>query len=454
VASINLRHWSSIATILAAHPGTTAAFFVILNTAEGGRMAFELISTGDVMRRFMAFAAVAALGCRTAEDILNGPLPAACADVTIVAAKSSGVLLMGRATTLAGTAYHDAGGCGLCAPGLRDVPLTWRSLDSRVVAVSPAGVATPAAVGTTKLIATACRISDTALVSVIAKPYTVTPIILSTGASTTGVSLNDSGAVVGTTAQTGPLRNFMWTPSAVTDLGSCIPRDINNGGLVLCAAAGPTLWENGSASARDTRAAGLAMNDSGHVIGVDSGGRGYLWHGPGNISLMQWSVSASALNNRDEMVISSAMDLYNQANVVWQGRTDRILGFGRAVRGLAINDSADVVGSSEWMSGGGHLGSIALVARPATNHLAEVLRPNATLRLANDIAVSAVDINNRREIIGTGSQGPFVWADGKLGLLNQLLADRNRIVTSVQRINNRGQILAQTSSGAVLIDPP
>jgi hypothetical protein len=258
--------------------------------------------------------------------------------------------------------------------------------------------------------------------------------------------------VVGTSSATGSLQSFLWKAGSATDLGSCSPKDVNNRGQVLCSASGPTIWENGSASARDTVRNVVALNDSGHVLSLGS-----LWRGPANVAALQ--TVGQGLNNLDDVIGSPTGPLYQQSYVFRQGQPTRILGFGRSVRALAINDSSDVVGSSEDMSYAGHFSLIAFLARRGDDR-GEKLRPDGRLQMPNDIAESAVDINNQRHCVGSGSQGPFVWSDGKLGLLNQLISDQTWIVVSVKRINNRGQILGQGTnsttgqSGAVLIDPP
>jgi hypothetical protein len=398
------------------------------------------------MRRLIALFAIAAMACREGP----GEPPAACQQVTVVVAKSSGVFLRGRAAPLVATAYEDAGGQALNPPHVIDVPVTWRSLDPAVVSVNAAAIATPGAVGATKLIAIACRISDTTAVSVIEKPYTVTLVPGGTLA-TTPVALNDSGAVVATSTQAGAFQNFLWKAGTATDLGGCIPMDVNNRGQVLCSGSGPTIWENGSATARDTvRSTGVALSDSAHVLT-----QSHLWRGPGSVV----AIGGVGLNNVDNVIFNPPNVLYTQSYVWSQGQSTRILGFGRAIRALAINDSADVVGNSEDMSFAGRFGQIAFLARRGDDR-GEKLRADAHLQMPNDIAETAVDINNQRQIIGSGSQGPFVWSDGKLGLLNQLVADQAWTITSVTRINNRGQILAQAKNSsdgitrAVLINPP
>jgi hypothetical protein len=176
------------------------------------------------MRRPIALFAIAAMACKEGPQAPEEVLPPACQPVTEVVAKNSSVLLLGRATPLVATAYKNAGGQGLASPTIIDVPIAWRSMDPGVVTVDAAGIATPMAVGATRLIASACRIADTATVSVIAKPYTVTPVSVGAGIATTGVALNDSGALVATSSQLGVVQNFLWKAGAATDLEGCSPR--------------------------------------------------------------------------------------------------------------------------------------------------------------------------------------------------------------------------------------
>jgi hypothetical protein len=128
---------------------------------------------------------------------------------------------------------------------------------------------------------------------------------------------------------------------------------------------------------------------------------------------------------------------------------------------LAVNDSGDAVGLSESMSSLGKIRSVAILMRAANQWRAEVLRARAgTGAINNDIAEQSNDINNHRDIVGSGTQGAFVWSQGRLTVLSHVVTDPDWVITAGRRINNRGQILAQGSNtrlgltGVVLLDPP
>jgi len=120
---------------------------------------------------------------------------------------------------------------------------------------------------------------------------------------------------------------------------------------------------------------------------------------------------------------------------------------GRYGSAAATNDSNEAVGTSEWKPMRDVRATLWL-ASGAPQQLAPGY-------LSNDLAHSAVAINNQREIVGSGSRGVFLWRNGRLGLLSELL-DQPLVLSGVLRINNKGQILATTGGSTpqvVLLTP-
>jgi hypothetical protein len=269
--------------------------------------------------------------------------------------------------------------------------------------------------------------------------------------------------VVGVATRGPPLKNFLWRAGNFTDLASCHPVDVNNRGQVLCAPStiggpGPVIWDAGSAMQRDTLSqTPYAINDSGWVA---MQGDSYVlrWRAPGRVDTLDRKRGyMSGINNTGDAVGTQTGEVLYSQGYVWSAGQHRISGYGRYVVLLGINDSSDVVGRSEAMSVNGQV-NVAILARRSNAWTVEELRSSRPV--LNDVAIEAKDVNNQRQIVGYGSQGPFVWTNGNVTLLNQVLADPAWTILVVNRINNRGQILGvgiysiTGRLGVVVIDPP
>lgn len=366
-----------------------------------------------------------------------------------VVSKLSAEVLLGRSVPLVAT---------VMGPALTDqtvglqVPIRWTSSNAAVLPLS-SNSARAERLGTSLVKASACGETDTVSVAVIQSGYFVTVVSGPTGDNTLPLEMNDSGDVIARTA-TPPFRPFLWRNGEVTDLGDCFAVDINHAGQILCQGGGPTIWEAGVKTKRDTISANAAaINDEGHVaIGK------YLWRGTANFSVPNASFMLTGINVRDD-VIARTGDLY-PSPVLVRGTEVHALGkAGRYAFPNAVNDSGDVAESGEAQSPYGTLPTALVTFVDDGQWHSEMLR-HFVGPLINDIASGANDINNAREVVGSGSQGGFVWRNGRLTLLSNVVTDGDWTVTTAVAINNRGKILAQgvnSKTGkqmALLLDPP
>lgn len=371
----------------------------------------------------------------------------------MITALNSGTLVAGRTTALDATVYTGNGGYSLIAPRTLDVPWRWTSSRPEVVEVS-GNTATARSVGESILAVSACGQTDSVNVSVVPSGYTVTAIEVGSG-TTTPVDLDNSGLVVGKASSVPS--NFLWNQGTVTNLGDCVPVDMNNVGQVLCAAHGPTIWRDGTAAMHDTLPnPSVALNDSGHVLLWSQ-----VWTGPGQGSGYWGSAYVSDISNSGHVVWGTSA-LYSHPQLSRLGVTTDLRLGGRGGYVTAVNDSGDAVGVTEHMtSNGRQFPGIAWMS----SSLGEALYLRSTrgfphVLLQNDVAGGASDINNRRQIVGNGIKGPYLWDGGRLTVLNDMIVDTGWVLESATAINDNGQILAQarqTSSGrilAVLLNPP
>ena len=333
-----------------------------------------------------------------------------------------------------------------------DVPIRWTSSNAAVLSLSSKS-ARAEDLGTSLVKASACGEMDTVSVTVIQNGYSVTVVSGPTTDNTLPVEMNEAGDVIARTA-TPPFRPFLWRNGAATDLGDCFAVDINNAGQVLCQGGGPTIWEAGAKTKRDTISANAAaINDVGHVaIGK------YLWRSPGDFSVPNANFTLTGINVRDD-VIGRTADLY-PSPVLVRGTEIHALGkAGRYAFPNAVNDSGDVAEAGEAQSPYGTLPTALVTFVDAGKWHSQLLR-SVVGPLINDVASSANDINNAREVVGSGSQGGFVWRNGRLTILSNVVTDGDWTITSAIAINSQGQILAQgvnSKTGkqmALLLSPP
>jgi hypothetical protein len=321
------------------------------------------------------------------------------------------------------------------------------------------------AVGNGQSVITATLGADTARVPVdVFSGYPVTPIAGSENYYINGV--NDAGDIVGT--QTGGL-NLLRRGDVVTDLGGCLPSDINNADAVACTVQVPCgascvttkagVFENGSLRLLDESVAASAsgISESGVVFGQgrDSSGAGggfrqFVWDAAGvsylpppNLAL--WRGPTFRVNSSGHGVGVFTANMY--AGSLLTGRS-----FAKALRALSgrwaeardVNDSDDVVGASENMARAG----TATVWRAAHNWSPESPGYRAT---------DAVGITESGQVVGHGRDGPYVSRAGRYTILADALADDSWTITKVVGVSHTKMIAAEAhnASGAksiVLID--
>jgi hypothetical protein len=342
------------------------------------------------------------------------------------------------------------------------VPLTWTSANPSVLAIQGANLQAVAP-GTSKVTASACGRSDTLTVTVLPASYTAMPIVPTTGVTVSVVDMNAAGAVVGTTTSAGAFKNLLWESGVSTDLGSCKPRGINAGRRVLCEGSpGPRIWQDGAVQVLDTLTmspSDLMFNDSSWVASW-SAFKLDLWRGPSNsVRYNAYLYYMADMNDRGEFVVGDPYPGTYSKPLVWKnGATIAGLSVpGRQGAGRAINDSGDVVGDAELGPTRGF--GAALWRRPDWQLLLLPRSYAFPWLVKNQVAESATDINNRRDVIGTGTRGGYVWSAGRLTLLSSVVPS-GWSITEALRVNDAGQILAIGFNvtlgyyGPVLITPP
>jgi probable HAF family extracellular repeat protein len=341
-------------------------------------------------------------------------------------------------------------------------PLTWTSSNPSVLAIQGANLHA-AAPGSAKLTASACGRHDTLTVSVLSTGFTVSPVVPTPGVTVSVADMNAAGAVVGTTTSAGAYKNFLWENGAATDLGSCKPRAINAVRSVLCdGSPGPRIWQDGAVQVLDTLTMSpsvLLFNDSSWVASW-SAFKLDLWRGPSNsVRYNAYLYYMSDMNDRGEFVVGDPYPGTYSQPLVWKnGATIAGLSVpGRDGRGTAINDSGDVVGDAELGPTRGF--GAALWRRPDWQILLLPRSYAFPWLVKNQVTASATDVNNRRDVVGTGTRGGYVWSAGRLTLLSSVVP-LGWSITEALRINDAGQILAiglnvmLGHSGPVLITPP
>lgn len=387
-------------------------------------------------------------------DSLVGSLALANCPVTQVAILRPAAMIAGRRQSMV---------AALFASGTVSGKTRWTSSDASVVELQDS-MAVAVRPGSATLRAEYCRQRDSLTVTVLSDGYTVTSVDIP-GAAT--YQLTNAGQVIALSPRAQATR-YVWDRGTVisTYLNGCDPLSTNAQGQVLCAGNGPRIWENGQTLQRDTVTFqyGGQLTEAGHVFGGSPGSPFFVWRGPGDIVRSTCSPFTcswgGAVNSRLDKLFGTGS---YERPMLWRGSvnpaTAIALGYtGRYGHATELNDSADVVGWSEFP--GGHNKHAGRIWK-RSNWSGSMLRPvNPWSSSPNSSASDPVDINNRGEVIGHGSEGPFVWWNGRFALLNHVLTDTTWSITAVIHINDSGQILARATnavigaSGIVLLDPP
>lgn len=339
-----------------------------------------------------------------------------------------------------------------------DLPVaaTWSTTDENVVALEN-GNAVGRSAGTATLSASACGVTDTLSVAVIAAPYTVTEVRPAGADTSHGIDLAESGLIAGRSSLAGANRNFLYDGS-FTDLGDCIAVRANDPGQVLCSGDGPRIWEGGSATLRDTITGVPFVITGSGTVGMRIGSAILRWFAPGTYDTAAVSALAAYDMNEQGQFTATRPYLY-PAPFVWKDGVEFSLGAaGRYAHPTAINSAGDVVVG--WGESG-----------PARPFVAQIWRETSpgtwthgylrggTGADRNDLAMSAYDVSDAGDVVGAGSRGAFVWRAGRLTVLTDVVPAPWDVITA-GRVNAAGQILGFARNpatgyvGAVLITPP
>jgi probable HAF family extracellular repeat protein len=246
----------------------------------------------------------------------------------------------------------------------------------------------------------------------------------------TVADINDRGQVVGGSLAKGVSRGFVWQNGQMTGLGRgqfAGATAINERGQIIGTSSSAAiadqhavLWQNGRMIDLRPRGGVIAINERGQILGfryvpIDNGfgSTSVIWQ---NGKMRDLGLSASAINNRGQVV--GAIGAFTDASraVMWQKGTITNLGAGRAID---INDRGDVVGQRD-------------------DH-GFVWRDGAEIDLGPGWPVA---INERGQVIGTkpaptGDWNAFLWQDGTMIDLGTLGGSWS-FPTAV---SNRGQVV-------------
>lgn len=277
----------------------------------------------------------------------------------------------------------------------------------------------------------------TVILSVLPATATAAPtswrmVDLGTGDDSVAVAVNDRGHVVGTRADG---EAFLWRHGRITDLGTFSPTDINNRDEVVgyrFDGSGPraVLWRNGVRTDLATPPGGMtsaaAVNDRTEIVGwstADSASpmRATSWRHGVRTPIGGDHSQASDINNRGQ-VVGSASVLNTLAIRWWRGKETQ-LGT-ESTQAVAVNRFGTVAGVHYGPSTEGfrwQRGRFILMPPPAGDPLLSFRQP--------------AGINGRTQIVGSSSDGAFVWERGRTTILPALTR-----ASSANDINERGVI--------------
>lgn len=293
-------------------------------------------------------------------------------------------------------------------------------------------------------------------------PVTYRAIDLGTlgGSTSTAHAVNEPGDVVGTsTTASGDTHPFLWHDGHLTDLGT-LPGghnaravDVNDNGLVVGesdTASGPrhaVAWHSGMIidlgvlNGTDTRATGV--NDSGQIVGDNSAGHAFRWHGTTMTRIGNFT--PSTINNAGQV---ACWNRSAHAVCRWDGRTPTTLDttvfspVHDPVTG--INAGGDVIGFGFPKDG------------PPLQAFLWHKGSRTTLTSLHPWESSmAAGINDQGEIVGnrmvgipTSRHEPFLWRDGTASIPPGISTG-----AYLQDINDAHDIVGVVNNRAVLYRP-
>jgi hypothetical protein len=418
--------------------------------------------------RFRAPVAVAiAIGLAAAacdRSVVEPPIPTA--PITQIALFMSSTIATGRTIAPVVGAYRDTIFASLrfFYPGADAGLPAFESSDPGVLHVNGDGTITAVAAGSAYVKASLLGKRDSLLVSVI-PGYSIA--LLPASDSVSLVDVNDAGEVAGyiypTSAAdfaTSPRGGVRFTVGQRVDLGDCYPVAINNAGQIACNTGfpgggnystpgghitHPAIYTGGAitfpfGSGPDAPSGTVTgITESGHIYGrFDSAtpdpalrSRTYVGGAGGIDYLGQLVGSTGKINGLlHGVAVSGPACLYCAALVIRPEGTAVLPGLGRFGSASDINDSDDVIGSSEFLSIGG---AGPVLWRKANQWTPETFNP----RVDGLSAISESD-----EIVGMGADGAFVWDAGRVTNLSDAVAEPGWTFSAVT-ISRAGVIAAR-----------
>jgi probable HAF family extracellular repeat protein len=290
-------------------------------------------------------------------------------------------------------------------------------------------------------------------------PYTLTDLGTLGGGSTYPEDMNEGGQITGySTLSSNQTRAFRWSDGQMTNLGTMggtfsLGKAINNLGHVVgyssVVAGGPgmaALWRDGAVTnltpdlPSGQGAQGVAINDSGQVLGMIGYGEAFLWQNGSRMTLPGidgGGAFPTDLNNAGQAVGSS-----QSHPVRWENGVVRDLGIfpGDEEAGAsAINNNGVVVGSS----GRTDLETYEQFYKPviwANGQITAIPAPSSE--------AYAAAINDNGDVVGTMRAGgavtpwhAYIYKDGVVTNLNSVKPTGTGLhLAFAQAINNSGQI--------------
>ena len=219
-----------------------------------------------------------------------------------------------------------------------------------------------------------------------------TPFFLSgvpggSGLSTTALAINNSGRILGksTLAPTFDTRGVIWLGSSFqTDLGSCLPADINDAGVVVGLAAFSSTvvhafrWQAGQFTNLGTwPGAGAAtdayaINNAGTIVGKSSNVASVWKNGVVTALPMPPGVSAFTaaidINDAGDIIATGPVAFPIEVGVLWRNGQPINLGTlpgGTISRVFRINEAGEIVGEAN--DANGYFRAVKWTVTPASN---------------------------------------------------------------------------------------
>lgn len=269
-------------------------------------------------------------------------------------------------------------------------------------------------------------------VTATAAPTSWRMVDLGIGDDSIAWAINDRGHVVGTRGG----EAFLWRDGRTTGLGAFAPTDINNRDEVVGyrwdeAGTRAVLWRDGVRTDLGTAPGGqsyaAAVNDRTEVVGWSAVGeegalRAFSWRNGVTTLIGEDHSLATDINNRGQIVGGSGG--FDKVAVRWWRGTETRLSAERT-QAMAVNRFGTVAGL-HWGSWGvagfvWQRGRFIELPPPPGEYGFTFVQPEG--------------INSRTQVVGTSSDGAFVWERGRTTILPGLTR-----ATTAYDINERGVI--------------